>query len=68
MRWGEVSDIDKFEDYLHKSRTTHVRIYTDTNMILEVLYERGATSIIFDNDGNYVDIQWGEYDDDKTTN
>ena len=43
-------------------------IYTDTNMILEVLYERGATSIIFDNDGNYIDIQWGEYDDDKTTN
>lgn len=62
-----MSDIDKFEDFLHKSRTTHVRIYTDTNMILEVLYERGATSIIFDNDGNYVDIQWGEYND-KTTN
>lgn len=62
-----MTDIDKFEDFLHKSRITHVRIYTDTNMVLEVLYKRGTTSIIFDNDGKYLDIQWGEYND-KTTN
>ena len=62
-----MTDIDKFEDFFHKSRTTHVRVYTDTNMVLGVLFKKGVTSIIFDNDGKYLDMQWGEYND-KITN